>query len=92
MGGLEWIAGTVVNLEEAAAGDEVGGELVAEHAAEETWWMVDSSTVEGAGRTVELGWHSRPLPLLWRWMEPWVMASWQCSWETWGARRAGGWG
>ena len=42
--------------EEATAGDEVGGELMAEHAAEESWWVVvDSSTVKGARRAVKLG-------------------------------------
>ena len=51
-----WIVGNNVNLEEAAAGDEVGGELVVEHGVEESWWVVvDISTVEGAGRAVELG-------------------------------------
>ena len=45
-----------MNLEEAATGDKVGGESVVEHVAEEPWWVVvDSSTVDSAGRAVELG-------------------------------------
>ena len=44
-----------MNLEEAAVGDKAGGESEAEPAAEESKWVVvDSSTVEGAGRAVEL--------------------------------------
>ena len=51
----DWIAGAGVNLEEAAAGDKTGGEPVVEHTAEESWWVVvDSGTMEGAGRAVEL--------------------------------------
>ena len=43
-------------MQVAAAGDEVGGESVEEHAAEESWWVVvDNIAVEGARRAVELG-------------------------------------
>ena len=48
-----------MNLEETAARDEAGGESVVEHAADECldecWWVVvDSATVEGSRRAVEL--------------------------------------
>ena len=49
------VAGTGVNLEEAAAGGEAGAKPEVEPAAKESWWeVIYSNTVEGAGRAVEL--------------------------------------
>ena len=51
----DWVAGTGVNLEGAEAEAEAGAEAGVEAAANVSWWeVVNSSTLEGAGRAVEL--------------------------------------
>ena len=51
----DWVAGTGVNLVEAEAEAGAGAEAGVKAAADESWWeVVDSSTMEGAGRAVEL--------------------------------------
>ena len=68
----DWIAGTGANLGETTAGNKTGGESVVQWStllmSPGGWWWTAAQwrILEGQW---SWGWHSRPLMVLWRWMD-----------------------
>ena len=85
-GKRQGVAEQVVAAAEAEAAEGFAAEAeastssIVEPAADGSWWeVVDSSTVEGAGRAKDLGGALQafaPLLQQWRWLGHLVMASW----------------